>query len=246
MGLLDALDPSPFGVNIHAADELLPVFTGIGIRWFRIDANWNEMEPEQGRFDWSPTDRMLDAAEEAGASVLASVAYTPSWASAEARRAGLTEAVWPSLPPADPETFVRFVQAFTERYATRLGAISIWNEPDHEKFWRGSPEDHAALLVPALRQVRATAPDLVTCGPDLSTRRLQATGSIEGLCATLLGSDEFAQRRREVELEAIVSHCLRVLRGEPPSADERRRLAEAICSDQATAALAALLRERAT
>ena len=155
MGMLDALDPSPFGLNIHTADELLPVFTGIGIRWFRIDANWHEIEPEQGQFDWSPIDRMLDAAEEAGASVLASVAYTPSWASAEARRAGLPEAAWPGLPPADPESFVRFVQAFTERYAIRLAAISIWNEPDHEKFWRGSQEEHVALLVPALRKVRA-------------------------------------------------------------------------------------------
>ena len=168
MGKIEILDPSPFGVNLHNADELLPLFAGIGIRWFRVDVDWDAIETEPGRLGWFQTDRIVDTAEENGVSLLMSVAYTPTWASAPDRQSGVPPDRKRTLPPRDPELFVRFVHLVLERYGTRVQAVSVWNEPNFEQFWTGSLDEYLILLTSALREVRLTAPAMVTCGPDFS------------------------------------------------------------------------------
>lgn len=40
-----ALHPSPYGVNSHSApDDLLAELAGIGVRWHRIDVDWDLTE----------------------------------------------------------------------------------------------------------------------------------------------------------------------------------------------------------
>lgn len=119
MGATEDLDPSPFGLDVHAAHDLIPLFGGIGIRWFRVDLDWDEVEPEAGRLDWTSPDRVVETADESGVSLLMSVAYTPQWASAPARRRGLQPDEARTLPPADPELFVRFLHLVLERYGAR-------------------------------------------------------------------------------------------------------------------------------
>jgi hypothetical protein len=165
---IDALDPSPFGLNLHTAAHLAPLFAGIGIRWHRIDIDWDRVEPERGQLRWDETDRIMEAADDLGLSALGSVAYTPEWASDPSRHPGLDAEGVRALPPVDHQNFVAFLVQVVERYAGRLQAISVWNEPDFDRFWRGTLADYIALLGPALRAVRQAAPGLVTCGPDLS------------------------------------------------------------------------------
>jgi hypothetical protein len=169
MATLDGVDPSPFGVNLHVAHDLIPVFAGIGVRWFRVDVNWNETEPEPGRLDWSVSDRIVEAAEDSGVSLLMSVAYTPAWAASPARRAGLQRDDVRALPPTDPDLFVGFLNLVLERYGRTVQAMSIWNEPDSEQFWMGSLDEYLALWISAITAIRRASPAMVIGGPDFST-----------------------------------------------------------------------------
>lgn len=158
---LDALDPSPYGINSHKGPRaLLARLAAIGILWHRVDVGWDEIEPRPGEYRWDEMDQLLGTTgPELGLSLLAVVAYTPSWASTSGLR---------SKPPRDPGLFVSFVEAFLERYPGKIAALSLWNEPDLRQFWDGSPEEHRKLVIPALRLARQKDARLALCGPDLS------------------------------------------------------------------------------
>jgi hypothetical protein len=158
---LARLDPSPYGINSHLASaDLLEKFAGIGVPWHRIDVDWPAFEPEDGVFSWAPLDALVRARARYGLSLLAVVAYTPRWASNNGKR---------SSPPREPELFQRFVRTFLERFPGEVHALSLWNEPDLPQFWSGSVQQYCDLIIPALAQIRASFPDVVLAGPDLST-----------------------------------------------------------------------------
>lgn len=179
---VQALPGSPFGVNSHQTVELLGRLAAIGIQWFRIDVNWDEIEAEQGRPRWTDLEALVVEANRLGVSLLASIAYTPAWA-----RAG---AGTHAAPPRDVQAFASFVTQFATLYRGRVACASIWNEPDLGQFWSGTEDEYLALLQAGLRALRVAAPEMVRCGPDLSkwsdrngtllTRILSATDADAG------------------------------------------------------------------
>jgi hypothetical protein len=158
---VEALDRSPFGLNCHQASDLLKTFAEIGIRWFRFDVDWDEVEPARARYRWDVVDAMCDEASRLGVSLLASVAYTPRWARGAPDRGR-------AAPPTDVHLYTDFIAAFGARYSGRIACIGIWNEPDLPQFWAGSRQQYLSLLVAGLRTARDAAPTMVRCGPDLS------------------------------------------------------------------------------
>ena len=79
---LGNLDPSPFGMCSHLAHtRYYDMFAEAGIAWQRIDIDWYRIETAQGEYDWREVDRVLDHAERLGLSSMASIGYSPRWAS---------------------------------------------------------------------------------------------------------------------------------------------------------------------
>ena len=157
-----ALDPSPFGLDTHlAGDDLIDSFAAIGIRWHRIDIDWDHIETAKGVFDWTEVDRVVATAERLGLAVFGSIAYTPGWASGGANRA---------LPPNNPADYTDFVREVVRRYRGRIACLGVWNEPNLSQFWAGTKTQYLEdILVPGLTMIRWEAPEMVTCGPDLSS-----------------------------------------------------------------------------
>lgn len=48
----------------------------------------------------------------------------------------------------------RYVRATAQRYARHAKMIQIWNEPDNEDFWRGTPEEFCEMYRWALEEIR--------------------------------------------------------------------------------------------
>lgn len=167
--LVRALDPSPFGVNCHvAAPAMMHRLAGGGIRWFRIDLDWDRIEKREGELDWASLDVAIDALRSHDAALLGSIAYTPAWASGA--DPGLPDDRRRGLLPRDPERYLAFVDAVLDRYPDTFSALSIWNEPNQEKYFRGTrPEYLQKILRPGLERLRDRAPHIVRCGPDLSS-----------------------------------------------------------------------------
>lgn len=142
--------------------------TAAGVHWFREDFPWSGLEPQQGQYDWAPTDTLMANASRLGADVLAIVTYSPAWAS------GHPES--DKYPPLNPADYARFAAAVANRYgrggtfwsenpalAPRpLRAIELWNEPWLWGFWRPGPDPSAYAAL-----VRAAAPAIKAADPQI-------------------------------------------------------------------------------
>jgi len=150
----------------RSAEELgweLDGYAEVGSRWLRFDFNWSGMEPEQGVYDWSRHDAVVEAANERGLQVLGLIAYTPAWA----REPGTDN----KHPPTDPQDYAAFVRAAVEHYAP-LGVRhwELWNEPNHSGFWKPCPdlEAYTRLLTLGYAAVKEIDPEAVVVSGGMS------------------------------------------------------------------------------
>ena len=123
-------------------------------------------------FDWSRTDRIVEARAARNLSIIALAAYTPDWA----RPPGTPD----KNPPTNPDDYARFVSAAAQRYAS-LGVTTweIWNEPNVSTFWypRPDPEGYTALLVRASAAIQAVDPNATIISGGLAPASDNASGS---------------------------------------------------------------------
>lgn len=176
-----ALDGSRYGVNSHGAPaDMLETFAAINLRWHRVDAEWSQVERVEGVYDWGLQDDITASAARLNLHLMATLSYTPSWASGSNDTAA---------PPRDPQRFVNFVRAFVQRYRGKFGCIGIWNEPNLKMFWAGSKSQFInTILVPALRAIREEAPEQAICGPDLSSSGNVRTDWMQPILASPAGA----------------------------------------------------------
>ncbi|HEX9374518.1 MAG TPA: hypothetical protein VF897_26115, partial [Roseiflexaceae bacterium] len=91
-----------------------------GFGWLRQQIHWRDVETRPGQYDWGALDTAVAAAHRAGAQLLLSVVRSPAWAT-RSGQGGL---------PDDPAALGAFMRALAARYAGRIGAYEIWNEPN--------------------------------------------------------------------------------------------------------------------
>ncbi len=155
-----------------AAD--LDAMKAVGATWVRIDFDWPSIQPTSAtKWNWSPTDRAVNAARARGLQVLAMPAYTPPWA----RAAGTND----KYPPTNPDTYAAFVAAAVARYEP-LGVTNweIWNEPNISMFWAPKPNAAAytQLLQKAAAAIRGVDPDATVITAGLSPAPDAADGTL--------------------------------------------------------------------
>jgi len=142
-------------------DRELNGYSQIGASWIRFDIKWSIVEENRGTFDWTIYDRLISAARKRGLSIVANLAYTPSWA----RPSGATD---DKFAPVDVEDFANFAQAAARRYAPQgVLVYEIWNEPNLSAFWKPAPDAvrYTALLKAAYPAIkRASAATVVLAG----------------------------------------------------------------------------------
>jgi hypothetical protein len=144
-------------------ERALDRIAGLGARWVRFDLNWSIVEAERGMHDWRQVDRFVDAARERGLDVLATIAYTPSWA-----RDGDGD---DKLAPRDVGDYARFAGEAARRYPeNRIAAWELWNEPNSAQFWAPRPDarEYARLATAAARAIHDERPDAVVMSGGLA------------------------------------------------------------------------------
>ncbi len=173
-------------------DRDLAGIQATGAKWVRIDFPWSVMEPSPGVYDWTHVDRVVGAASARGLKVLALPAYTPAWA-----RPGCGT---DKCPPADPDTFARFVAEAGRRFGPdRVQAWELWNEPNIPGFWAPKPniDAYATLLAKGAAALKAARPgayvvsaglspaytDGTNVSPIDSVKRLYALGAMRNVDA---------------------------------------------------------------
>jgi photosystem II stability/assembly factor-like uncharacterized protein len=142
-----------------------------GIKWVRCTFNWNAMEKQQGVWDFSKTDPIVQKAQQYGVNVLGIIAGTPSWVS-----------LFPTSPPA-LAPWKLAVWTICDRYKPgspygQVTAWEIWNEENFTQCFSGDAIAYAEVLKTAGEAIKMGIPEN---NPPLAAANPDATVVMGGL-----------------------------------------------------------------
>lgn len=146
----------------------------LGAGRVRIGANWAEVEPAQGRFEWAALDSRVRSAREAGLTPLLVLQTLPSWLQVPTGR--VSEAHHRVA-----EEFGTFARLVAERYRHHVDGYEIWNEPNLPRFWpQPDVAAYALLLRSSYREIHAVDREATVISAGLAPAP-DANGSIAPL-----------------------------------------------------------------
>ncbi|NJA88744.1 hypothetical protein HCX48_05835 [Rhodocyclus tenuis] len=158
-----------FGMHIHNADA--------GTRWPNIsfgawrlwDANvtWRDLQPERERWNFTRLDLDVAMATLTHTELLLPLALTPQWASS---RPTEQSAYGPghAAEPLQIEDWQRYVDTVARRYAGRIAAFEIWNEPSDAGFFSGDIDTLIRLNCSAYEIIKSVSPTAIVVSPSAS------------------------------------------------------------------------------
>ncbi len=98
----------------------------LGMHWVKQTIYWRDIEPVRGQIDFATLDEIVNRFTSANLKILFTVTASPAWARSYILENG------PSDNLAD---YGKFVAALGQRYAGRVQAYEIWNEPNRRSEW---------------------------------------------------------------------------------------------------------------
>ena len=142
-----------FGMHVGQIDG--GAWPTVSVGTFRIwngDSTWGALEPQPGQWDFRRLDARVELARSRGASVLLVLSHPPTWAST---RPDLEAYGGSPAPPRDMAKWRNYVHTVAARYAGRIEAYEIWNEPNLAQFFVGSPQQLGELTRAASEEINA-------------------------------------------------------------------------------------------
>lgn len=170
--LRPAAGPIPatfFGMHIHRAPVGTP-WPSVPFKAWRLwdsHTTWAQLEPQKGEWDWRMLDRTVDLADSHGVEVLYTMGRSPRWASARPNDRGRNPNAEPGgmAEPRDLEDWRNYVRKVATRYKGRIKAYEIWNEPNLENFYSGTPEAMVNLAREAYTVLKQVDPSITVVSP---------------------------------------------------------------------------------
>ena len=152
-------DSDIIGMSQADIDRTLDEMQAMGVQNVRILIPWNGIEIQNDFFYWNKVDALVNSAYERDMGILGVLNSTPAWATEPGQPA-------PASPPASTAEYAEFVGAVAERYAGKVSAYEIWNEPNAATFWYPSPDPAAytELLQAAYPAIKEADPNATVIG----------------------------------------------------------------------------------
>lgn len=156
--------PPAFGVQFHGMwssytdqqrAQFLDQTKAAGATWVRIDVSWAMLQPtSRNSYDlnWGVpfVDRVVNMATSRGLRPLITLWLTPGWANGGAGERTL---------PTDPNDYARAAAWAAARWAGKVPAWEIWNEPNEPSYMTGTdPVAYTRLLRAAYPAIKAANP----------------------------------------------------------------------------------------
>jgi polysaccharide biosynthesis protein PslG len=220
--------PLVLGVNVQAND--LSLIRAANVGWVRINIPWRDVNPERGSWAWSHTDALVRSARAKSLKVVAILSAAPVWAGSNDNG---------TRPPSQIGYWQQYVRRVAARYAGRIQAYEIWNEPNLENDGQGVGWDgdlwsfprYTDYLRAAAIQIRKYAPGTLVVGPVTSSqpdrrtvdvfRQLEEVVYPDGPAWSFLDVVSFHGNARDdqstLDLLAQIESQLGILQGRNPS-----------------------------
>jgi hypothetical protein len=168
------------GVSDAQMRAQLDLVRASGARLVRVDVGWASLQQESpSRYEsWylDRIDRMVAAADARRLDLLLTFMNTPCWASTApaSLKQGCRGAWWDRgvdrYAPADPRAYARALAFLARRYGDKVAGWEIWNEPNHEAFFKTGDQAaaYARLLKASYPAVKAASPRSTVVAGSLS------------------------------------------------------------------------------
>jgi len=167
------LTPAESGWGTHTRND----YPLMWVKWVRLwdsGHRWHIIEPEKGKWNWEPYDRIVAESREKGFAVIPVLGTPPKWAAPKGKRSyGGT-----SNPPDDINDWITYCRAVATRYKGVFKAYEIWNEPNYG-FFNGGADEYYPLLKAAYETLKSVDPEIKVLAPSV-------TGSIVPFSERLL------------------------------------------------------------
>ena len=157
------VEPGLFGMHVAAlGDTDFPGRLG-GVRIWDNGVRWDQVEKQQGQYDWDKLDRIVTNAKTAGATEITYVlGSTPEWAAQRIDPAAFYYGGGTASDVKDLDYWRDWVRAVATRYKGKISSYQIWNEANLASFWapqdKGNWKRLALLTQIAADEIRAIDP----------------------------------------------------------------------------------------
>lgn len=128
----------------------LSMLSAAQIGSIRLSIPWSNVEYTKNQLQWGAVDRVVNAVNAKGISILGIIAYTPPWATSPVGQPLNTR-------PASPAEYGAFAGKVAARYKGKISAYEIWNEPNGAMFYGPAPDaaGYTQLLKAAYPAIKA-------------------------------------------------------------------------------------------
>ena len=113
--------------NGRDLEKTILLMQSAGVGWIRLDFLWEDIEAQEGNFDFVKYDSIVQLLRKKGIHILGILHYSTDWASGCGK--------W-NCPPKDNALFVNYVSKVISRYKDQMKYWEIWNEPDSSVYWQ--------------------------------------------------------------------------------------------------------------
>ncbi len=156
---------SRLGVNValeqYSESELktnLDLMQQSNFVWIRQFAYWDDIEPQQGIYEWDTWDTIINSIQAYPDLELVVVFMnSPDWARTTPPNLTATA----SAPPQSTGDFAHFASVFSERYGDVVDYYQIWDEPNLDDAWGlldPQPTDYVAMLSDSYQAIHQSDP----------------------------------------------------------------------------------------
>lgn len=123
------------------------------MRLWDTGTTWSDMNPGPGLYNWKQIDGWLKTTKENGVTVVLTLAMTPVWASSQPGNLLCHYGPGQCAPPDDlnadgsgtDQHWKDFITAIAQHVRTQINYWEIWNEPNNDFFWLGTPAQLARM-----------------------------------------------------------------------------------------------------
>lgn len=150
---------SRFGVVVLTEGRTLEQIEGdldmaaqLGVGWVRVAPDWVRLQPAKGKFDWTFTDALVQAATRRKLQVFYTLGNTPRWASKYPEDPA--PEVWSRNAPKLPADWRAYVAALAGRLGQTVTAWEVW-ERTSIHYYRGATKDLVELVKGAVQTLKA-------------------------------------------------------------------------------------------
>jgi hypothetical protein len=176
--------PEDFFGFVHAGisetSEEYRLLDDLGATWVLNTFYWDRIERQDGVFDFSGYDSYVDTAIREGKKVVAVLAYHTPWLFPEGKSKAYISAE--NIP-----YFLRFAEEMVRHFKGRIDVWEIWNEPNLNRFWKGTAKEFYELTKQTARRMREVDPEAYILGgaflraPTGYIRNMYKAGAMEDL-----------------------------------------------------------------